>query len=448
MEFVVLTALAAFLLLSWKLKTVRVVHLKRLVLPLFCIVFIACLALFSKTAVNSASKGLNLWLNVVFPSLFPFFAASDILNATGALRIAGILLEPVMRPVFNIPGCGAFAFAMGITSGYPVGAKITSGLRKENFLTREEAERLLAFSNNSGPLFIIGAMSTGMFKMPQLGLFMFLCHIAACVSVGVILGLWSKYPRSRQRRIFPDSWKISTNHSHAQHTDRCRYNVVGKIKAEFSSARQEASKSLGTILGDAVKNSVMTLLAIGGFIILFSVIVGFLLETGIIGTLSEILAVILSPLGINKELASAVLCGFLEITTGTYMASSAPGTALSARLAAASLITGWAGISVHSQVLSIVSATDISMKKYLCGKFLHGILASFYTYGSLKMAGTCIAATETAHYPFFRHESLNWLYYFLASWKLAAISLLLIAAAAAIGILQLLQRKRKRNRLL
>ena len=52
---------------------------------------------------------------------------------------------------------------MGIISGYPVGAKIVTEFRKNGDCSRAEAERLLAFTNNSGPLFIIGTIGVSMF---------------------------------------------------------------------------------------------------------------------------------------------------------------------------------------------------------------------------------------------------------------------------------------------
>ncbi len=63
-----------------------------------------------------------------------------------------------MKPIFNVPGIGAYAFIMGIISGYPVGAKIVTEFRKNGECSKVEAERLLSFSNNSGPLFIIGTV--------------------------------------------------------------------------------------------------------------------------------------------------------------------------------------------------------------------------------------------------------------------------------------------------
>jgi nucleoside recognition membrane protein YjiH len=47
---------------------------------------------------------------------------------------------------------------MGIISGYPTGAKIVSNFKSNNVCTKEEAERLIAFTNNSGPLFILGTV--------------------------------------------------------------------------------------------------------------------------------------------------------------------------------------------------------------------------------------------------------------------------------------------------
>ena len=69
-----------------------------------------------------------------------------------------------MRPLFNIPGSGAFAVALGITSGYPVGAKISNELFESGECTKQEAERLLSFTNTSGPLFIVSAIGIGMFN--------------------------------------------------------------------------------------------------------------------------------------------------------------------------------------------------------------------------------------------------------------------------------------------
>lgn len=412
MGIYVFSALCLFLILFfWRTKSCKTIYLRKLVLPAVCVIFILCLIISSKTAVSSAAKGLNLWLNIVFPSLFPFFVASYLLNGTGFIRAVGILLEPIMRPLFNVPGCGSFTFAMGITSGYPVGAKITSEMRKDKLLTKTEAERLLAFTNNSGPLFIVGAVAVGMFKMPQLGIFLLVCHIAACITVGI---LFRFYGRDKGSYDFK------------------KYNgqLLSRFKKELLSSSKGPQTNFGILLGNAIKDSVMMMLAIGGFIILFSVIINLLLDIGIIRRVSAVISAILTPFGVSYDIVASIISGLFEITTGTNMASKVTGVTIEQQLAATSFIIGWAGLSVHSQVLSIVSETDISVKPYFLGKFLQGVFSGVYTFIGLKAVGYLFPGSR----PVFARMHVPWLPqwqdFFIISCKylLAALVLLLLLA--------------------
>ena len=135
-----------------------IIRLKKLVLPLILILFTCSLIIFSKTNLNAAKNGLILWANSIVPTLFPFFVATELLSHTNFTYYLGKLLNPFMKPLFNIRGEGAFGLIMGIISGYPVGAKIAANFRKNNICSKEECERLLSFTNNSGPLFIIGTV--------------------------------------------------------------------------------------------------------------------------------------------------------------------------------------------------------------------------------------------------------------------------------------------------
>ena len=48
-------------------------------------------------------------------------------------------------------------------------------------------------------------------------------------------------------------------------------------------------------------------------------------------------------------------------------------------------LLGFGGLSILLQVLSITSKTDLSIKPYIYGKLLHGILAAFYTFIFIKI---------------------------------------------------------------
>lgn len=137
--------------------------IKKHILPSLFVLFTICLIIFSKENLSATKNGLLLWANSVVPALLPFLIATELLSHTTVVNFIGKLLNKYMKPIFNVPGIGAYAFIMGIISGYPVGAKIVTEFRKNGDCSRAEAERLLAFTNNSGPLFIIGTVGVSMF---------------------------------------------------------------------------------------------------------------------------------------------------------------------------------------------------------------------------------------------------------------------------------------------
>ncbi|NLK87017.1 MAG: sporulation integral membrane protein YlbJ [Clostridiaceae bacterium] len=375
MIFSAVLVIAVFVLILLAVKPSKIVYIKSLSIPALCLLFVICIVIFSDSAVRSALDGLVLWSSIVVPSLFPFFVASELMNSTGFTRAAGMLLEPVMRPFFNVPGCASFALALGVTSGYPVGAKITADMRKNGSLSKYEAERLLAFTNNSGPLFIIGAVGTGMFGSAAVGLFLFVCHLLSCITVGFLFRYYKwRRPGDRDRNA-----SLKAAGTKGIKLSKNAFVKIERLLTEQSSKK----KSFGELLGTAIKNSVSTILVIGGFIVLFSVIISLLNETGLIGMISEVIADLIEPLfpGVRlKELISGVLGGFFEITAGSRLVSRALSVPLTLKLPAVSLLIGWAGLSVHFQVMSIVSETDIDVRPYLGGKSLQGVLASVYTF--------------------------------------------------------------------
>lgn len=122
---------------------------RRNILPCIFVIIAICLVVFSKSNLTAATNGLTLWATCVVPSLFPFFVITNLLSHTKVVSFTGKLLDKLMRPLFNVPGVGGFAFVMGLISGYPVGAKVVSDFRENGLVTKDEGERLLAFTNNS-----------------------------------------------------------------------------------------------------------------------------------------------------------------------------------------------------------------------------------------------------------------------------------------------------------
>ena len=96
-----------------------------LLMSFVVIAIIVCLVLFPHVGFQAALRGVSIWWDVLFPALFPFFVISEIMLGFGIVHFFGTLLDPMMRPVFRIPGIGGFVMAMGFAAGYPVAAKLT-----------------------------------------------------------------------------------------------------------------------------------------------------------------------------------------------------------------------------------------------------------------------------------------------------------------------------------
>lgn len=366
-----ITILAFFLYLKFKKQVlITSFHIKNLFITACIVLFVALIILFPKISFSAASNGLNLWFNVVFPSLLPFVIASELLIGLGFVNFLGTLLEPLMRFVFNVPGAGSFAVAMGFTSGYPTGAKVTTMLRENGLCTKTEGERLLTFTNNSGPLFIIGAVSVGMFNDARLGFILALAHYSAAITVGILFRFYKRKSETRGR------FSCLTTKSE---TEEPSPHLIRKAFREMFLARRKDGRSFGLLMGDSVKNSVNLLLMVGGFIIFFSVLISILTHLKVLSGISNILGTILSPLGIDSSIINSVLSGFLEVTTGCKLASLTTAEYIKKAVTAA-FILGWAGLSIHFQIISIVSKTDISFIPFIFAKFLQGVVAGIYTY--------------------------------------------------------------------
>ena len=329
---------------------------RRNILPVVFVIITFCLVIFSRSNLNAAKNGLTLWTTCVVPSLFPFFIMTNLLSQTKVVEFTGKLLDKFMRPLFNVPGIGGFAFVMGLISGYPVGAKIVADFREDGKVTKDEGERLLAFTNNSGPLFILSSVGIALFGDTATGLLLLCTHILSCITVGIILGKFSKKSDAEFRK---------------------------RHDATYPS-KNVTLRNLGSILGDSINNSISTILMIGGFVVIFSVIISILNQTHVLDFISKFFNPILATLGFDLDFAKPLVSGIIELTNGVNQVANISIKAISQNVVLCAFLLGFGGFSVLLQVFSIVAKTDLSMKKYVIGKFMQGIFAAIYTFLALK----------------------------------------------------------------
>lgn len=363
------------------------------------------LVFFAEEGYHAAADGLKLFMNVVFPSLLPFFVLSEIMLGMGVVHFMGVIFEPLMRPLFNVPGVGSFVLSMGLAAGYPMDAVITAKFRAGRLCTRIEGERLLAFTNTADPLFIFGAVAVGMFGLPRLGYAMAAAHYLSALTVGLCFRFYGMRAERRQLAGGSGTGRVGPRLTTADDPDAPphvpdagdRGFMFVRAARALYKARREDGRSLGKMLGDAVNESIRTLLMICGFIMLFSVLIRVLTAVGAVAWISRAMAPVLGLVGVDPSLMTAMLSGLFEIDVGTVAASVAQAPFIQ-KVAVAGAIIAWSGLSVHGQVMSVLSGTDIRMGPYIVARLLHAVFAAGFT---LLFIGPAAPAIDVIARPVF-----------------------------------------------
>ncbi len=374
--------------------------------------FLAALALvvWPQQAMEAMHDGLRLCGNVIIPSLFPFFVLSSLVVELGMSRYLGRLLEPVMAPLFRVNGACAAALALGFIGGYPVGARTAISLYQTGQCSRTEAERLLAFCNNCGPAFILGVVGTGVFGSGAVGLLLYLGHLTASLAVGLLFRFYKPREGPRGGR---------------------------QSGAQFQTA------SFPAAFTHSVTGSLQSTINICAFILFFTVAIRIFAFSGLLSSLAGLLASLLSPLGLSQFWAERLLTGLLEMSSGV---SSLTTGGLSGRLSMAAFMLGWAGISVHCQVLAFLGDSGLSMRTYVAGKLLHGglsaaavrLLSRLFPLGSPVSAYLAQQTEAIAHLDFHQALTIS---------AVAAWTVWLIFLALAVWMVKKSSGKGLRNRL-
>lgn len=264
---------------------------------------------------QAAAEGLLLCARSAIPALFPFMAASTMLVSLGfgewaAPRLAGLM------SLYRLPGPAGSALLLGLVGGYPIGARTAAELYGKGSLTREEAERLLGFCNNSNPVFLISVLGVGVFGSPRTGVYLWLIHVLSALLTGFFFrGSRKTSGRQRMPRNIP-----------------CQ-------EVSFASAFVEG-----------VRSACANMLSVCGFILFFYVLASPLAGLG-------------GPLG-------AGLVGFLELFSLTPLL-----TADRVGFVLASACAGWGGLSILCQTAAVLEGSGLRPRNCAAGKALQGLLA-------------------------------------------------------------------------
>lgn len=265
----------------------------------------------------AAARALALCGASVVPALFPFLVLSALLVSLGFGELASPCLAGLMTPLFRLPGSAGSALLLGLAGGYPIGAQTAAQLYREGRLTREEAERLLAFCNNSNPAFLISVLGAGVFGSVRAGVWLWLIHILSALLTGLLFRGSGK-PVSRQ-------------------------NLSRKVPCQ--------TRSFASVLVGAVQSALSGMLSVCAFVIFFYVLA--------------------DPLASLGGRIGALLVGLTELFSLTPLI---PPDGFGFVLAAG--CAGWGGLSVLCQTAAVLEGSGLRLRSCFWGKAAQGLLSA------------------------------------------------------------------------
>ncbi|MCG7407548.1 nucleoside recognition domain-containing protein [Paenibacillus sp. ACRRX] len=336
------------------------------------LILVVCIVSYPDAAFKASLQGLKVWWNIIFPALLPFLVLSEMLVAYGWVHGLGVLFNPIMRWLLRLPGVGGWAWAVGWTAGYPAGAEAVVKLRRQQLVNRQEGERLLGLSHASNPVFIIAVVGVGFMQHADTGLIIAIVHWAAALLSMLLLrvldnlkyNIISNRTSTGSSSSFQEPVKPSvsdrTSSNNQEKTPPSSFST--SLIMAMENAHRHDSRPLGKLLGDAVTTAVQTLMMIGGYMMIFSVIVQVL------------------RIAIPQQFGSFMLNGLLEINLGTFAIGTAAFDSPVFQAALMGAVIAWSGASAHLQVHSLIKGTDLRYSRFLRFRLLHAAVAFGLTY--------------------------------------------------------------------
>jgi len=336
--------------------------MKNKIIPIFVYmfpVFAIILCLFAKETSQVAKNAIYLCLDIVIPSLFPFFVISKVIIPYISLFPCPKIIKRFIERIFYLPYYTVFIILLGFISGYPSGAKMTRDMLDEKLIDSKQASKLLPMANNSSPLFIVGTIGAGLFKSVKLGVFLLIIHWISGLTTAIIIG----------RLVY----------------GKRNYNSVlnGEERNKEYIKITPATVSLPALIASSIEEAAILCIKVSGYIVFFAVISELLSLLGVFSLLAGFFGLLFtrgSQAALSSEFITAILKGLMEITSGAQAVYNLKNMQLNIQLAVISIIFGFAGFSVHTQIMGIMKGTGCKYRVLFLGKLLHGIIAGILTF--------------------------------------------------------------------
>ena len=263
------------------------------------------------------AEGLLLAIKVIIPSVFPFLILTDF--SMRFIRFERIeLLRNTFERIFKVNGCALPVFICGIICGFPVGARLSLMLYENKKISRDECERLMSFSNNASPGYVICAVGAGMRGSLRDGIILYLAMVISSIICGALSGI-KKEKSNLSSEIY---WQ--------------KYNFV-----------------------NSTRDAAMVCFNIAGFVTVFSMLSGLLRKF------------------VSNEYLFASLIPILEIGNAAMYLSDLKILPDLLALALTSFSISFSGLCVAAQTAALVNKSEnLKLHKYISLKLLQGVISA------------------------------------------------------------------------
>ncbi len=271
----------------------------------------------SDASLHYALYGFTLWYSKMIPSLLPFMILSGILVRMNLTGYFAKLLHPILKRLFWSKEQLSYGIIIGFLCGFPMGARTAAELFRSGSITRKEAQFLLSFCNNIGPVYFCS------FVIPLLGISKPVPYLIGMYGIPLVYGMVLR---------------------------RTVYRNLPKPNNHTVKATTQADDLL-TATDESIQAAIRSILMLCGYMILFNIL--------------NLLPHFLIP-KIHIYIAP-----LLEITGGLSM--------LGQNLPLYSLcILPFGGLSCIAQTNSMIKGTGLSIREYTLHKIILTILTLIY----------------------------------------------------------------------
>ena len=326
---------------------------------IFCILISILIVLFTaniNTCIPAALDGCILWYKAILPTTFPFVIICNLLISYNGIDLYSRILGPVICKPLGLSKNCSFPIVASMLCGYPLGAKYCADVYTMDYIKKDEYERLLNIASNVGPLFLVGSVGAALLNNVSLGYIMLISSYLSCFIIGLIT---KKKKDVHQENHLPSPKNTTSN--------------------------------FGTAIKIAVSNAINTVLAIGGFIVIFSVIISLIKKSQYISYIFDNLEHLINS---ASGALYGIFLGSIEITNGCNMVSNLS-ISIPLKVSIISFLCSFSGLAIIAQVSSFVSETNIHYSKYIFFKLIQGILSFFITYGLTLIIPASVYTSRT-----------------------------------------------------